>query len=133
LLGRVEREYHICGGLQQDAGGQWNRRIVTNPKKIYIRTWSGVRAFGSESILVRVEKKINGMGEALLDHTGINFENRNCQRNGAITGRRSAVLLIAFINHDDFAEFPVVRGGAQQETVVVVREEVFLGGVWKES
>ena len=40
----------------------------------------------------------------------------------------------AFLNHDDFAEFPMIRGGAQQQAVIVMSEEVlFLDWVWKES
>ena len=76
---------------------------------------------------------VNGMGEALLDHTGVHFVNGVSKRNWAITGWRSAVLLIACINHNNFAEFPVVRGSAQQETIIVMSMEIFLEWVWKES
>lgn len=71
-----------------------------------------------EPYLVRVEEIVNGMGQALLDHTGKDFVDRVGKRNGAIAGRRSAVLLIAFINHNYVTEVPMVRGSAQHETIM---------------
>ena len=46
---------------------------------------------------------IYGMGEALLEHTSINFIDGVCQRNWPVTGWRSAILFIAFMDHDNFA------------------------------
>ena len=78
------------------------------------------------------KRMVNGMGEALLDHTGVHFKNGVSKRNWAITGWRS-VLLIACINHNNFAEFPVVWGCAQKEAIIIMREEVSLDWMWEES
>ena len=73
------------------------------------------------------------MREALLYHAGIGFVDGVGKRNSAIAGRRTAVLLIPHIDHDDFAEFPVVWGCAQKEAIIIMREEVSLDWMWEES
>ena len=97
--------------------------------------WGRKRAFGPGPILVRVMELVNCMGKALLDQTGIDFVKRVGERNGAIaiTGWRSAILLIAIITHNNLAKFPMIRGSSQQETIIVVSEEVFLDRMWQES
>ena len=66
----------------------------------------------------------SGGGDGQWNGTGVvgsyrqDFVDRVGKRNGAIAGRRSAVLLIAFINHNYVTEDPMVRGSAQQETIM---------------
>ena len=48
------------------------------------------------------------MSQSLLKHTCIDFIDGVGQGNCSITRRGSAVLLIAFIDHDHFAELPMV-------------------------
>ena len=74
------------------------------------------------------------MKEALLYHAGIGFVDGVGKRNSAIAGRRTAVLLIALIDHDDFAEFPVAWGlGLCPKGCNHFREEASLDWTWEES
>lgn len=67
------------------------------------------------------------MREALLYHAGIGFVDGVGKRNSAIAGRRTAVLLIALIDHDDFAEFPVAWGCAQKDAIILERRHRLTG------
>ena len=59
----------------------------------------------AKAILLRLEKVVTGIGEALLNQT--------------------------FVYHDDFAEFPVIGGNAESEAVVVMRQENTFDRVWE--
>ena len=86
----------------------------------------------AKTILVWMEILVNRVREALLDHSGINFVDRVGKWDGSITWRRAAALIIAFVDHDNFADFPVIWGMAQKETVIVVGKQNFLYWMRKE-
>ena len=60
------------------------------------------RSLWAEAKLVGLEQWVNCFTEALLEHSGVDFINRVCQRNRAIGGRMSAILVTNFENHNNF-------------------------------
>ena len=57
---------------------------------------------------MRVTEVINGMEKSLLDQGRIDFIDGVGQRNGATAGRLSTILWRTFIDHNNFAELPVI-------------------------
>lgn len=54
----------------------------------------------SEAILLRLTVLVNRpIGKALLDHTGIDFINGVGQEDRPAAGKRTAILLVAFVDH----------------------------------
>jgi hypothetical protein len=70
--------------------------------------------------LVGLQQWVDCFTEALLKHCGINFIDRVCQRNRAIGGRVSAILVATFENHNNFCELPMIWGYSAKKAVIVM-------------